>query len=302
MTPVLALDNIRFSRNRRPILQNISWSVLPGQIAAILGPNGSGKSTLLRLASGYLWPHSGTVQLLGQTLGTAPLAPLRARLGIVEATTLYPFDESMTARDIVASGYFSSLTLGFHKISRPRAAHAAHLLDQVGLRGRAAQLYATLSTGERLRCLLARALVRQPALLLLDEPTAGLDLPARESLLATLSRLHQQNGTRSVSEGRAGSSHSLNSSHPTSQSPITNYQLPRPPALITITHHLEELLPGTTNILLLSAAGCTIASGKPQDVLTNAHLTAAYGVPIHVLRRHGRYSAHVDPATWNELL
>jgi iron complex transport system ATP-binding protein len=279
ITPVLSFSNLHFSRAHSPILSNISWQVLPGQIAAILGPNGSGKSTLLRLASGYLWPHTGAVQLLGQTLGSVPLAPLRARIGIVEATTLYPFDDDLSAQDVVLTGYFSSLTLGFHKLSRARAAHAAQLLDQVGLPGRAAQPYATLSTGERLRCLLARALVRKPDLLLLDEPTAGIDLPARESILATLSRLHAHS-SRLKSQG----------------SSLT------PPSIITITHHLEELLPHTSNILLLSSRGTTVATGAPRRVLTSRNLSTSFGIPIHVSHRHHRYHAHVNPTTWPDLL
>ncbi len=120
-----------------------------------------------------------------------------------------------------------------------------------------------------MRAVIARALVRKPELLILDEPTTGLDLPAREAVLATLAHLHQQ---------------------------------PDAPAIITVTHHLEELLPDTQNVLLLSMAGTTIASGSPADVLTDGNLSAAYGVPIHVALQNGRYHAHVDPRTWNELL
>jgi len=269
MTNVLSLHNLSFSRDQRRILTNISWHVQPGQVAAILGPNGCGKSTLLRLIAGYLWPQAGTVQLLGETFGEVALAPLRARIGIVEATTVYPFDDTMSARDVVVSGYFSALTIGYVHPTPEQFAHAAHLLDQVGLATHSEQLYTTLSTGERLRCLLARALVRKPELLLLDEPTAGLDLPAREAVLATLARLH----------GAAGS-----------------------PAMITITHHLEELLPATGNILLLSRTGTSVAQGPSERVLTNAHLSEAFGVPIQVVNRAGRYYAHVDPATWNDLL
>lgn len=267
--PLLSLQNITFIRSQRPILAGISWEVLPGQIAAILGPNGCGKSTLLRIASGYLWPQEGAVQLFGQTFGDAPIPLLRARLGIVEATTVYPFDEQMSARDVVLSGYHSALTLGFHRLTGAQTDRAGQLLEQVGLQQKAAQLYQTMSTGERLRCLLARALVRKPELLLLDEPTAGLDLPAREAILATLSRLHRG---------------------------------PDAPAMITVTHHLEELLPATSNILLLSGRGRIVAAGAPETVLTSAHLTAAYGIPIQVLHRQGRYTAHVDPAAWEELL
>ena len=290
-TPVLSLRKVSFARNSRPILTDISWRVLPGQIAAILGPNGSGKSTLLRIISGYLWPQTGAVQLLGETFGEAPIAPLRARIGIVEATSLFPFDEAMTAGDIVASGYFSALTLGYLHPTAEQIAHAELLLQQVGLAAQVHQVYATLSTGERLRCLLARALVRKPEVLLLDEPTAGLDLPAREAALATLVRLHR-NGT------------------PHSARPATRKPKPEPrparvpcgPAMITVTHHLDELLPGTSNVLLLSRAGTIVAQGSPAKVLTNRHLTQAFGVSIEVVKRHGRFHAHVDPAAWSDLL
>jgi iron complex transport system ATP-binding protein len=277
-TPVLTLDNIHFFRGGesdasppRTILSDVSWSVAPGQIAAILGANGCGKSTLLRIASGYLWPQGGTVHLLGRKLGETPLAPLRARLGILEANTVYPFDDTMTALEVVTSGYFSALTLGYLHPTPAQFEHAHHLLDQVGLADKHAQLYATLSTGQRLRTLLARALVRKPELLLLDEPTAGLDLPARETLLATLARLHKN--------------------------PVSP-----PPAIVTITHHLEELLPNTTNILLLSGQGTIIAQGPPETVLTDGHLSAAYQIPVHITLRHNRYSAHVDPRSWDQLV
>jgi iron complex transport system ATP-binding protein len=276
-TPILSLRGIHFSRNGRAILTGIDWEVRRGEIAAVLGPNGCGKSTLLRIASGYLWPQRGNVQLLGQTFGEVPIAPLRARVGIVEATAVYPFDEIMTTRDVVTSGYFSSLTLGYVHPTANQFSHADQLLEQVGLPTQAKQLYATLSTGERLRCLLARALVRRPDLLLLDEPTAGLDLPAREALLATLARLHREAAAGAKSGGIA-------------------------PAIVTITHHLEELLPQTANVMLLSRAGEVIAAGSPESVITDGHLSAAYQVPIHVTHRNRRFHAHVDPATWDELL
>jgi len=270
MSAILSLDQICFSRGQRPILSDVSWAVEPGEVAAILGPNGCGKSTLLRIISGYLWPQRGQVELFGERFGEVALAPLRTRVGIVEATTVYPFDEQMSARDVVVSGYFSALTVGYVHPTHAQVAHAEELLGRVGLGGKATQQYSTMSTGERLRCLLARALVRKPELLLLDEPTAGLDLPARESILATLARLHRWWGAAA-------------------------------PAMITITHHLEELLPETANILLLSRYGRAIGAGKPEQVLTDANMTAAYDVPIQVTRRDRRYSAHVDPALWDVL-
>lgn len=273
---VLAFHNLHFARaggeGLRPILTDITWSVAPQQVAAVLGANGCGKSTLLRLAVGYLWPQRGAVQLLGQTLGETAIAPLRARIGIVEATTIYPFDENMTTRDVAVSGYFSALTIGYVHPTPEQWEHADHLLAQVGLGKQRDQNYFTLSTGQRMRVLIARALVRRPELLILDEPTTGLDLPAREAVLATLARLHK------ASAGRPS------------------------PAMITVTHHLEELLPDTSNILLLSLDGGIVASGSPQQVLTDAHLTAAYQMPIQVEERSGRWSAHVDPRAWSELL
>ena len=175
----------------------------------------------------------------------------------------------MTAHDVATSGYFSALTLGYIHPTDEQREHARHLLDQVGLGPRAGQLYHTLSSGQRMRVLIARALVRRPELLLLDEPTAALDLPAREAVLATLARLHKR-------------AHA--------------------PAIITVTHHLEELLPGTENILLLSTGGTTIAKGATTSVLTSASLSAAYEVPVHVANRNGRYHAHVDPEAWNDLV
>lgn len=279
-TTVLDFENVHFFRptaeGSRDILKDITWSVAPGEIAAVLGANGSGKSTLLRIGSGYLWPQRGAVRLLGSRLGEVAVAPLRARLGIVEASAVYPFDDGISALEVVVTGYFSALTLGYAHPTAEQFAHARHLLEQVGLGEKDGQLYSTLSTGERMRCLVARALVRKPELLLLDEPTAGLDLPARETLLATLTRLHR------AQAGRGGGG--------------------RAPAIVTITHHLEELLPETRNVLLLSRAGTMVARGAPAEVLTGEHLSRAYEIAIEVSHRQGRYTAHVDPRAWEDLL
>ena len=264
-SPLLQLHAIHFTRGARLILDNINWSLVPGQSAAILGPNGCGKSTLLRIIAGYLWATRGAVALFGHAFGEYPIKKLRARIGIVEATTLYPFDEKMSARDVVCSGFFSALTLGYVRPTAAQWKAAEAALDHVALPHHPHQPYITLSTGERMRCLIARALMRQPELLLFDEPTAGLDLPAREAVLATLARLRRR---------------------------------PKPPATIIVTHHLEELLPDTTNVLLLASSGRVQASGVPAKALTNANLTAAYQWPIHVLRRNGRYHAHADPQDW----
>lgn len=271
--PILALHAVEFFRPDNPaprrILSPIEWAVMPQTTAAILGANGSGKSTLLRLIAGYLWPTKGAIELLGHTLGTTPVHALRRRVGIVESTSVYPFDEEMTALEVACSGHFSSLTLNYVTPTSEQWETARHSIQQVGLADRAGQAYVTLSTGQRMRTLIARALVARPELLLLDEPTAGLDLPAREAVLATLHQLTQS---------------------------------PHRPAVIVVTHHLEELLPDTANVLLLSSTGQPTALGSPETVLTDANLSAAYACPVHVSHRNQRYSAHVDPITWPELL
>jgi iron complex transport system ATP-binding protein len=276
---VIELSRVEFSRGDLRVLGDVSWSVKAGEIAAVLGANGCGKSTLLRVAVGYLWPQRGEVRLLGEKLGEVELAPLRKRVGIVEATTVYPFDETMTALEVVVSGYFSALTVGYVHPTEEMWGHSRELLKRVGLGDREEQLYATLSTGQRMRALIARGLVRKPELLILDEPTAGLDLPSREAVLATLARLHPVHPLHPPTEGGRGR-----------------------PALVTVTHHLEELLPGTSNVLLLSTEGRVVASGAAEAVLTSAHMTAAYGVKVEVERRNGRWSAHVDPGLWGEMV
>ncbi len=267
--PLLALNNIRFQRAERVILDHLHWSVFPKQIAAVVGPNGCGKSTLLRLIAGYLWPAAGSVALLGHTLGEFPLATLRQRISIVEASSIYPFDDDMTALDVVCSGFFSALSIHYNSPTDEQWQRSQQTLAAVMLGDCSGQPYGTLSTGQRMRVLIARALVRQPELILLDEPTAGLDLPARETVLATLRRLHDT---------------------------------PSCPGIVIVTHHLEELLPDTSNVLLLDPRGSTIAQGHPDDVLTNDHLSEAFRCPIHVLKTHGRYHAHVDPQTWSDLV
>ena len=269
MADVLTITALTFQRDQRTILPSIDWAVAEGSVAAVVGPNGCGKSTLLRLIAGYLWPTRGHITLLGHRLGEFPLQKLRQRVGIVEAATVYPFDDGMTALDVAVSGYFSALSIAYVEPSPAQISHAGQTLASVGLADRATQAYATLSTGEKMRVLIARALVRMPELLVLDEPTAGLDLPAREAVLATVELLAHQSQSR--------------------------------PAIIVVTHHLEELLPETSNVLLLSNTGEIIATGHPEAVLTDANMTRAFNWPIKVHRHDGRFYAHAASHPWNAL-
>src|SRR5579859_947202 len=210
MTLAVDLELIGFRRDGRWILDHLSWTVEGGACAAILGPNGCAKSTLPRIIAGHLWPTTGRVQVLGQTFGDVDLHQLRKSLRLVQSTSPVEMDPDLTAHEVAVTGYFG--TLGLYDPTTPDMHdHAAEVLDRVGLHHVATHRYTTLSNGERMRCLIARALVVRPRLLLLDEPTAGLDLLAREQVLATIQALFE-----------AGDS---------------------PPTVVFITHHLEELPP-----------------------------------------------------------
>ncbi len=235
----------------------------------MVGPNGSGKSTLLRMITGYLWPTHGTVEVLGHRLGEYPVAELRRSVGVVEALSVYPFDETLTAEQAVCTGFFGKLTLAYDRPTSRQMARANRLLAALRLAPLRRQRLVTLSTGEKMRVLIGRALVQQPRLLLFDEPTAGLDLPARETFLATLQQLRAT---------------------------------PAAPAWVMITHHLEEIPPSTTQVLLLGRRGTVEASGSPGQVLTDQLLSKAFQWPIGVQEKGGRYFAHARRPPCLELL
>ena len=266
----LAIDlrDVGFQRDGRWILRNINWSVPSGRCAAILGPNGSGKSTLTRIIAGHLWPTHGQVSVLGQTFGEVDLHALRRDLRLVQSASPIEMDPDLTGQDVALTGYFGTLGL-YDPVTDPMRAAASAVLDRVGLAHVADHRFSTLSSGERMRCLIARALVVRPKLLMLDEPTAGLDLLAREQVLATVQGLFESRET--------------------------------PPAVVFITHHLEELPPATADVLILGE-GTAVAQGPPARVLQASVLAPVYGCPMEVWQSGGRYYAHVHPGAWEELL
>jgi iron complex transport system ATP-binding protein len=156
---------------------------------ALLGPNGSGKTTLLRLITGYRFPTTGTMTVLGEELGQTNLDELRLRVGLLDPNIEHLAKERLRAIEVVLSGFFGHLCIDFDVPTESQIASAQDMLADVGLESHADQIFATLSTGEQRRVLLARALAADPELLILDEPTAGLDLLAREMLLATVDRV-----------------------------------------------------------------------------------------------------------------
>jgi iron complex transport system ATP-binding protein len=265
----IELRSVGLRRGERWILDDINWTVAAGACAAILGPNGSGKTTLTRIIAGHWWPTVGDVRVLGEHFGEVDLHQLRRGLRLVSSTSPVELDPDLTAHQVAMTGFFGTLGL-YDTITDEQRDIAAQMLDQVGLHHVADHRYTTLSSGERMRCLIARALVIQPRLLMLDEPTAGLDLLAREQVLAAVQGLTMQ----STDE--------------------------RPTVLI-ITHHLEELPPATSNVLLLNE-GKVAAVGTAEEVLRSEVLSPVYHCPLEVTRLGGRFYAQVHPGAWAGIL
>jgi iron complex transport system ATP-binding protein len=266
--PAIKLHRVGVSRGGRWILRDVDWTVAPHTCAAILGPNGSGKSTLARVISGYLWPSSGEVSVDGHRFGDVDINELRKSIRLVQPAGPYDVDGELTVREVVLTGAFGTIGL-FNEPTSEDMHRADQLIDQVGLSQVRHRPYATLSSGERVRSLIARALMHRPKLLILDEPTAGLDLLAREQVLATVQSL--------LNDPRHA------------------------PTVLMITHHVEELPPVTANVLLLGQ-GAVAARGAPGEVLRTEVLSRVYRCPLNVINRSGRYYVQVDPSAWNALL
>jgi iron complex transport system ATP-binding protein len=249
-------------RQRHPILTGVDWTVGAGQQWAVLGPNGAGKSTLLDVAAGMRHPSRGSVEILGETVGRVDLRALRERIGHVDVRTEEAFSPRRTAREVVLTGATGTIQVIEDRLCAANRSRATQLLEQFGCDAVAEHAFASCSQGERRRILLARALMRRPPLLLLDEPADGLDLPGREALLAALALLA---GERPA------------------------------PAVVLVTHHLEELPPTITHALLL-ADGRVSACGPAPAVLTAEPLSACFGVAVSVARVDGRWAARATPS------
>ena len=257
--PAIALAGVGVVRDGAVLLDEVSWSVRPGERWALLGPNGSGKTTLLRVAGAGLWPTRGTVELLGERLGRVDMRELRRRITVVSASVARNLRPGQPALDVVLTGRHAALETWWHEYTDEDRARAAALLDGAGFGGGAfaARAFGLLSEGERQQVLLARALMGEPELILMDEPAAGLDLGARERLLSRLADLAADPGV---------------------------------PPMVLVTHHLEEIPPGVTHAALLRG-GRMVAAGPVADVLTDAAVSHAFGVDVVVERRAGRWRA-----------
>lgn len=258
-SPVVALAHVSVVREGTPILNDISWAVRPGERWALLGPNGSGKTTLLRVVGSALWPTRGTVEILGERLGRVDMRDLRTRIAVVSAALSRSLRPDIPALDVVLTGRHAALETWWHEYSADDRHQARSLLGDAGFgeEGFAHRPFGLLSEGERQQVLLARALMGQPELILMDEPAAGLDLGARERLLARLAALADDPGV---------------------------------PPLVLVTHHVEEIPPGVTHAALLREARM-VASGPIHEVLCSRTVSDAFGVEVVVEQRQGRWTA-----------
>lgn len=244
-------------RDGRWILADIDWTVRPGERWAVVGPNGAGKTTLVAIAATTLWPTAGRIRVLGAELGRVDAWTLRPRIGVASAGLAERVGRSFAALDVVVTGMTGALAPWWDRFPDADLARARSLLAELGVGGLAPREFGSLSTGERQRVLLARTLMPDPELLLVDEPAAGLDLRAREELVDALARLAAA---------------------------------ARPGGIVLVTHHLEEIPPGFGHALVL-ADGRAVAAGAIDGVLTDEVLSAAYGLPLRVEARDGRWTA-----------
>ncbi|HXX62143.1 MAG TPA: ATP-binding cassette domain-containing protein [Candidatus Sulfotelmatobacter sp.] len=248
---MIRFEGVGVSTRGAVLLEDVDWTVRTGERWVVIGPNGAGKTTLLRIAAGYLYPTRGRVELLGRTVGRTDVRALRPRIGFLSTALRNLVRDDLRALDVVTTAAVGALDpFWTHDRDDGSRAAAHRLLQRFGAGELAERTMGSLSSGEQQRVQLARALLPDPDLLLLDEPFAGLDLGGRAQLLAALGTL-------------AGET--------------------RPAAMVLVAHHLEEIPAGFDHAAVL-ARGRMTAQGRRDDVLSDAILSDAYGLPLHLHR------------------
>lgn len=251
------MSDVSVRRGGTHVLSRLDWTVSTGEHWVIMGPNGSGKTTLLQIAAARLFPTRGMVRILGEELGAVDVAELRQSIGWASAVAGEAIPDAEAVGDVVLTGAWAVAGRwreGYDALDEGRA---RRLLQVWGLEHLATRRFGTLSEGERKRALLARAMMPDPELLLLDEPSAGLDLGGREGLIRALTLATRR---------------------------------PDTPSMVLVTHHVEEIPAGFTHALLLRD-GVPLARGPMREVLTDQLVSEAFGVPVAVSTRDGRWSA-----------
>jgi iron complex transport system ATP-binding protein len=256
MTPALRFTDVALAKGGRLVVRGLNWTVNEGERWVVLGPNGSGKTSTIMLAAAYDHPTLGTVDVLGQRLGRVDVRALRAHIGLVSASIGKLLRPGVTAGDVVMTARYAALEPWWHDYSDDDRRRARKLLDDGGFGHIADQPFGVLSEGERQQVQLARALMNEPELVLLDEPAAGLDVGGREALVRRLAQLAAD---------------------------------PATPPLVFVTHHAEEIPPGFTHALLLRA-GAVVAQGPRPEALTSATMSAAFGLGLRLAEENGRFT------------
>ncbi|MDI5963063.1 ABC transporter ATP-binding protein [Streptomyces sp. SL13] len=261
MTEVLELVDVSVVRDGRALVDQITWTVAEGERWVILGPNGAGKTTLLNIASSYLFPTSGSAVILGEKLGGVDVFDLRPRIGVAGVAMAEKMPRDQSVLETVLTAAYGMTAHWQERYEASDEERARLILDRLGMTEYAERRFGTLSEGERKRTLIARAIMIDPELLLLDEPAAGLDLGGREDLVRRLGRL--------------------------ARDPIA-------PSMIMVTHHVEEIAPGFTHVLMIRQ-GKVVAAGPIELELTSRNLSHCFGLPLTVEHRGDRWTAQGLP-------
>jgi iron complex transport system ATP-binding protein len=261
MAAVLEFADVTVRRGQATLLDRVSWTVEEDERWVILGPNGAGKTTLLQVASAQVHPTSGVAGILEEVLGTVDVFELRPRIGLTSAALGERIPRGERVHDVVVSASYGVVGRWREEYDELDHGRASSLLVELGAGHLADRTFGTLSEGERKRVQIARALMSDPELLLLDEPAAGLDLGGREDLVSTLSVLAMDADS---------------------------------PATVLVSHHVEEIPPGFTHALLLRA-GAVVAAGPLDEVLTAPTLSATFGMPLVLHHDDGRWTARRQP-------
>ena len=257
MSAVIEFADVSVRRGQSTLLHAVNWTVEEDERWVILGPNGAGKTTLLQVASAQMHPTAGVAGLLGEVLGTVDVFELRPRIGLTSAALAERIPRDEIVRDVVVSASYGVLGRWRENYDDMDHGRARELLVELGAQRLLDRTFGTLSEGERKRVQIARALMTDPELLLLDEPAAGLDLGGREDLVSTLAVLAADELS---------------------------------PATVLVSHHVEEIPPGFTHALLLRD-GRVVAAGPIEEVLDEPTLSATFGMPLHVSHTDGRWAA-----------
>ncbi|WP_433201413.1 ABC transporter ATP-binding protein [Nocardia sp. CA-107356] len=257
--PDLLIDftDVTIRRSGHTLVGPVTWQVELDERWVVLGPNGAGKTSLLRMAAAEVHPTSGIAHLLGEVIGKTDVSELRPRIGLSSAAVASRIPRDEKVSDLVVSAGYAVLGRWRERYDDVDTDRAIDMLESLGAEHLSDRTYGTLSEGERKRVLIARAMMTDPELLLLDEPAAGLDLGGREELVERLGDLAAD---------------------------------PDSPATVLVTHHVEEIPPGFTHGLLLNE-GAVVAQGLLPDVLTSENLSEAFRQSIALDRVDGRYFA-----------